>query len=119
MRTMRSDPASARTASTARANKSIENLPSFGDALLPWPGRSIVITRYFFANAGICADHDELSHVHPCTKTSVAEPVPLVDEWIARPSTDAAVSDTDRALPRTRAQNIFLMALSLSVNYSS
>src|SRR5262245_30127196 len=89
MSTTRSALASARTDSTARANKSMENLPSCGDALLPWPGKSSVMTRYFFANAGTCAVHEELSHVQPCTKTSVAEPVPTVDEWMARPSTDA------------------------------
>ena len=89
-RTILSVPASARTASTARANRSIENLPSFGEPLWPCPGRSSVSTRYFLARAGTCAAHDEESHVQPWTSTSVVLPLPADDEWIFKPSTVAA-----------------------------
>ena len=60
--------------------RSIENASLAGSALRPWPGRSSVTTRYFAANAGTWAAHDDESHVHPWTKTIVALPVPVVDE---------------------------------------
>src|SRR5688500_12730360 len=88
--TILSVPASARTASTARAKRSIENLPSLGAPLWPCPGRSSVSTRYFLASAGTCDAHDEESHVQPWTSTSVVLPLPADAEWILRPSTVAA-----------------------------
>ena len=39
--------------------RKVESLPSFGEALCPWPGRSTVTTRYFFANAATCEVHDD------------------------------------------------------------
>ena len=74
--TILSVPASARTASTARAKRSIENLPSFGEPLWPWPGRSSVSTRYFLASTGTCAAHEVESHVQPWTSTRVVRPLP-------------------------------------------
>ena len=74
---MRCAFASARTASTARANRSIENFASFGEPLLPCPGKSSVMTRYRFENAATWSAQDELSHVQPCTNTSVG---PLPDD---------------------------------------
>src|SRR6185369_16062957 len=69
---------------------SIENLPSFGAPLCPWPGRSSVSTRYFLASTGTCAAHDDMSHVQPWTSTSVVLPLPADAELILRPSTVAA-----------------------------
>ena len=88
--TTRSTPASARTASTARAKFSMLNLPFAGAALLPCPGRSSVITRYFALKAGTCALHDDSSQVQPCTKITACEPLPVDVQCTLAPSTLAA-----------------------------
>src|SRR3984885_8789085 len=94
--TTRSALESFRTASTARANKSIDNLPSLGDPLCPWPGKSSVMTRYSLDSSGTCAFQVVSSHVQPCTRITVLGPFPFADEWILMPSTEAAESKAAR-----------------------
>src|SRR5438874_4169799 len=96
--------ASFRTASTARAKRVIENFPSAGDPLWPCPGRSSVMTWYFFENAGTCASHDEESHVQPCTKMTVFLPDPADEEWMLVPSTDVASSGSVKTAAANRAE---------------
>src|SRR5262245_28698767 len=114
--TTRSAPASARTASTARANTSIDSLPSFGESLRPCPGKSIVMTRWSFENAGTCEAQDELSHVQPCTNT-IAGPEPTDDELIFMPSSVAADAGSANGTTRSdaaKAPRILLTFIVLS-----
>ncbi len=91
----------------------MENLPSFGDALWPCPGKSSVMTRYSFANAGTCAVQDELSQVQPCTNTIVG-PAPTDEEWIDSPSTEAAESGAAAGTARMRAKSNRRMIFSVA-----
>ena len=98
--TTRSAPASARTASTGAGEFSMLNLPFTGAALLPCPGKSSVITRYFALKAGTCALHDDSSQVQPCTKITACEPFPVDVQCTFAPSTfaaDAARANAQRA----------------------
>src|SRR5579863_3283074 len=102
--TTRSALESLRTASTARANNSMDSLASLGDPLWPWPGRSSVITRYSLDSSGTCEIQVVSSQVQPCTRMTVFGPFPAVDEWILRPSTLAAERAAVRVAARSRGR---------------
>src|SRR5579863_7753896 len=106
--TTRFAPASARTASMARAKRSMENLPSGGESLPPCPGRSSVTTRYCFDSTGTCSVQVVSSQVQPCTKITVLGPLPVTEVWILRPSTVAAESESESTKP-SRHGAIFTM----------